>query len=108
MRKQWIALIVLVCIALAGVVLLCVDGCREEPTAAPGPPATSAPKWNAANPPPLPPYEWPDAFRLPPHPEIVIDDVPEVPEEIRGPSPPIGSKGDQSDIDTETGRFVNH
>ena len=101
MRKRWIGLIVLVAVALA-VVLLCVRGCRRAPAPGlkpPSPASPYAPKWDPANPPPLPPYEWPDAFRLPPHPVIEIKDLPEAPEEVRGPSPPIEEEGDEPKSD---------
>ena len=49
--------------------------------------ASEAPKWDPKNPPKMPSYRWPDDFKLPR--VIVIRDLPEAPEEIQGPSPPI-------------------
>ena len=45
-----------------------------------------APKWDPERPAAMPPYRWPDDFKLRLH--IVID-APAVPEEIHGASPPI-------------------
>ena len=98
MSKSRIAVILLLGLALLGVVLLRGHTRRERPPAGPARQGTTPswstfdslpPKWDGVDTPPVPPYDWPEAFRLPPHPEIIIDDVPEIPEAIREPSPPI-------------------
>jgi len=84
MRKWSIAVILLLGIATVAVVWLVGRTPPErevvDPTTLP------APRWDPEHPAEMPQYRWPDDFKLQLH--IVID-APDVPEEIRGPSPPI-------------------
>ncbi len=90
MRKWSIAVILFFGIALVTVAWWFIGrGRRAGPL--PGhevtdPTALPAPRWDPEHPAEIPPYRWPDDFKLRLH--IVID-APDVPDEIRGPSPPI-------------------
>jgi hypothetical protein len=82
---------------LGGLLLRSVCRSRRSLFQPPAPAAPQAPGWkpqepqraDAQTPPEQPParYQWPADFNPPL--EIVIDNVPDVPEKIVGPSPPI-------------------
>jgi len=73
-------------VALAAPRALGADDPIEYP-APDAPDAPEAPKWDPGSPAKMPSYRWPADFKL--LLEIVIRDLPDVPEEIQGPSPPI-------------------
>lgn len=88
------------------VVLLGWYGCRSEqngskppapdaPEARPWDPETEQPEAKQPAEPEAPTVERPKDWDLPL--EIVIDDIPEIPEEIKGPSPPIKDESEADD-----------
>ena len=91
-RRRWVvALPVGLLGLLLGGTLLYWYGFRPQEIR-PKPPAPDAPKarsWTPEAKKPfeeqVPTYQWPDDFELPL--QIIIEDVPEVPERIKGPSP---------------------
>ena len=93
-RKTLLAALVVLLLGavLLGVVLYRGRG-REDPGAPLAPDASTAPAWPGPTPidgepsPQRTPYHWPADFKLPR--EITIEDLPEVPPHIIGPSPPI-------------------
>ncbi|MBN2475154.1 MAG: hypothetical protein JXB62_11135 [Pirellulales bacterium] len=115
-RKRWLRTLLMLVLGLLVIRLAVYWGCgRPKGLTPPAPSAPKAPGWTAKptrpSEPPEPPdatqlpffpadalrdpadddspakYGWPADFKMPSR--IVIEDVPEVPERIKGPSPPF-------------------
>ncbi len=97
MRRKWLVL----SLAAVGLVVLLGGGYagyewlryvyREDPNVSTAPEDSGfAPRWPSGT----PSWHWPADFKLPL--KIVLDDIPEVPERLVGPSPPIEEKSEPS------------
>ena len=122
-RRRRIAIWVVLLLTLPLVAVLAGwYGCRPEQNGSkpPAPNAPEAQQWQpeteqpeteqpeaeqpeTAQPsqPEAPIVEWPKGWSLPL--EIVIDDIPEIPEEIKGPSPPIEDESETDDPSSTEG-----
>jgi hypothetical protein len=110
-KRRLLVLLLMLFVAVNLIAFLLIYGCRSYgPPSMPAPTAPTAPRWQSETQPDgtKPPEKTPpqtsestsSVYDLPL--VITIEDVPEVPEKIKGPSPPIDESAESNSAPTPT------